>query len=719
MRELGRVLRRADRAPGGLLVCPSVRGISTGTWLAVIVAGSLWAVGPAAAASSGDVSAFASQVDLSKIRLIAVQDAQDGRLKTFDSFARYTVQLIAHDEHFAGQDPVFTYLDAMFRPTAYARRNWLYVKLAPVREAIIQAAGQAISEGDVEAIRRGKRISPMVLGLPQVRRVLDELERDVRATGRAVEQLQNAAALADASILRSRLLIVPVPGADRLAAWRGADVLAGAEGAPQDSAHAAVTTAPGIPGLDEPLASELASAWRQLQTGWVAQDPGRVNDALTRLAAALPRVEPRLYPPLRKRIVEHWYYASKKMTWGWLIYALAAVCLLLAFVQRGRVTRRIGMAAFFLAFVLHTVSIGVRWYLAGRIPNANMFEAVMAAVWFGAALALVLEVWLRRRPMRNLFALGASVCAMAAMMCGQFMPVALNSNISNPMPILQTVWLKIHTNLIILSYALIGMAFVTALMYLVVRWIACRTRPQGSDDRSGHGLAPAALYDGRQEFRAVRPSGFVLPERRNSAMGAGVTAVLSLLGGGGLAWVLRGELARAAAAMLAFEMAGRTIAFGAYVLLLAATILFGTPFLVWLLTGVGRIVFGRDPAEFDEPTRAPDESPGGFPGRLRSMAAVLDGTTMMLMELAFITLWVGIILGAAWADVSWGRPWGWDPKEVFALNTWIIFLILVHVRLKVQDKGFWTAILAVAGFVVMMFNWIGVNFFIVGLHSYA
>ena len=92
---------------------------------------------------------------------------------------------------------------------------------------------------------------------------------------------------------------------------------------------------------------------------------------------------------------------------------------------------------------------------------------------------------------------------------------------------------------------------------------------------------------------------------------------------------------------------------------------------------------------------------------------------MIFMEFSFITLWTGIILGAVWADVSWGRPWGWDPKEVFALNTWLIFLILVHVRLKVADKALWTALLAVAGFAAMLFNWIVVNFVITGLHSYA
>ena len=104
---------------------------------------------------------------------------------------------------------------------------------------------------------------------------------------------------------------------------------------------------------------------------------------------------------------------------------------------------------------------------------------------------------------------------------------------------------------------------------------------------------------------------------------------------------------------------------------------------------------------------------------MRVWPSVLDGATMLLLELSFITLWTGIIMGAVWADHSWGRPWGWDPKEVFALNTWIIFLILVHVRLKVKDKALWTAVLAVIGTAVMMFNWVVVNFFITGLHSYA
>ena len=102
-----------------------------------------------------------------------------------------------------------------------------------------------------------------------------------------------------------------------------------------------------------------------------------------------------------------------------------------------------------------------------------------------------------------------------------------------------------------------------------------------------------------------------------------------------------------------------------------------------------------------------------------NLGVILDGATMVLVEISFILLWTGLVMGAIWADHSWGRPWGWDPKEVFALNTFLIFAVLIHVRGKVKDKGMWTAMLALAGCGVMLFNWIIINFTISGLHSYA
>jgi len=99
--------------------------------------------------------------------------------------------------------------------------------------------------------------------------------------------------------------------------------------------------------------------------------------------------------------------------------------------------------------------------------------------------------------------------------------------------------------------------------------------------------------------------------------------------------------------------------------------------------------------------------------------ATLDLCNLVVLQLGFWLLGAGIICGAIWADQSWGRPWGWDPKETFALVTWIVYLMVVHVRVATNDKAWWTAVLSVAGFAIMLFNWIGVNFFLVGLHSYA
>ncbi|MEM6560490.1 MAG: cytochrome c biogenesis protein CcsA [Planctomycetota bacterium] len=99
--------------------------------------------------------------------------------------------------------------------------------------------------------------------------------------------------------------------------------------------------------------------------------------------------------------------------------------------------------------------------------------------------------------------------------------------------------------------------------------------------------------------------------------------------------------------------------------------------------------------------------------------AALDQCHVVVLQLAFWLLGIGIIFGAVWADMSWGRPWGWDPKETFALVTWIVYLIIVHVRIITPKKALWTSSLAIIGFAIMLFNWIGVNYFMVGLHSYA
>jgi len=98
----------------------------------------------------------------------------------------------------------------------------------------------------------------------------------------------------------------------------------------------------------------------------------------------------------------------------------------------------------------------------------------------------------------------------------------------------------------------------------------------------------------------------------------------------------------------------------------------------------------------------------------------LDTAQMTVLQLAFWTLGVGVLLGAWWADHSWGRWWAFDPKETWALVTWIIYLIVIHLRFTMTAKrGLVTAWMSVVGFGIMIWTYFGVNLLLPGLHAYA
>lgn len=113
-------------------------------------------------------------------------------------------------------------------------------------------------------------------------------------------------------------------------------------------------------------------------------------------------------------------------------------------------------------------------------------------------------------------------------------------------------------------------------------------------------------------------------------------------------------------------------------------------------------------------------SSNGSTPTLPRVLSDLDKAHMTVLQLAFWTLAVGIMLGAWWADHSWGRWWGFDPKETWALATWIIYLIVIHVRMaSPKNKALVTAWLSVAGFFMMLWTYFGVNLLLPGLHAYA
>jgi len=106
------------------------------------------------------------------------------------------------------------------------------------------------------------------------------------------------------------------------------------------------------------------------------------------------------------------------------------------------------------------------------------------------------------------------------------------------------------------------------------------------------------------------------------------------------------------------------------------------------------------------------------PQRL-SLADTLDNVSYRIIGLGFPLLTIGIIAGAVWANEAWGSYWSWDPKETWALITWLVFAAYLHARITRGWQGRRPAILAASGFLVVWICYLGVNLLGKGLHSYG
>jgi len=110
------------------------------------------------------------------------------------------------------------------------------------------------------------------------------------------------------------------------------------------------------------------------------------------------------------------------------------------------------------------------------------------------------------------------------------------------------------------------------------------------------------------------------------------------------------------------------------------------------------------------------------PGRFLSLfpeLTVLDEIIYKANAVGFLLLGIGIITGAVWANYAWGSYWSWDPKETWSLITWFVYAIFLHARLTRGWRGNKTAILSIIGFCAVVFTFLGVNYILAGLHSYA
>ena len=110
----------------------------------------------------------------------------------------------------------------------------------------------------------------------------------------------------------------------------------------------------------------------------------------------------------------------------------------------------------------------------------------------------------------------------------------------------------------------------------------------------------------------------------------------------------------------------------------------------------------------------------GLSNRSIEKTVFLQNISHLMLYPAVFLLVIGIFIGAVWANVSWGRYWGWDPKEVWALITFLIYALPLHsISLKLFRKPIFFHSYMIFAFLSVVITYFGVNFFLGGMHSYA
>jgi len=96
----------------------------------------------------------------------------------------------------------------------------------------------------------------------------------------------------------------------------------------------------------------------------------------------------------------------------------------------------------------------------------------------------------------------------------------------------------------------------------------------------------------------------------------------------------------------------------------------------------------------------------------------LDEINYHLITLGFPLLTLAMITGVIWANSAWGTYWRWDPKEVWSLITWLIYALVLHLRLTIGWRGKKAAILSIVGFAIVIFAFFGVTLILKGSHTF-
>ncbi|MGF2616915.1 c-type cytochrome biogenesis protein CcsB [Rossellomorea vietnamensis] len=350
---------------------------------------------------------------------------------------------------------------------------------------------------------------------------------------------------------------------------------------------------------------------------------------------------------------------------------------------------KIGMGLTLVGFAAQLGYFFTRWFASGHAPVSNLFEFT---TFFGMMLvgAFIIIYFLYHSTVLGLFALPIAllVIAYASMFPREVSPL---------IPALQSDWLKIHVTTVAAGEAILAISFVAGLIYLLKKVNHAQEKKQSF-------WLESVMYG------LVVVVGFIVSTTAFSLMGynaefqyvnqAGQEAVEEFKMPA-LVAPHEGELLTADRFEPAVDVPSIVNALKLNTVLwsfIAGTVIY------WILRLAARKKLSLWLQKYVNSVNLDLMDEIGY-------RSVLIGFPVFTLG--------GLIFAMIWAQIAWSRFWGWDPKEVWALITFLFYAAFLHFRLSRGWHGEKSAWLAVIGFIIIMFNLVAVNLIIAGLHSYA
>lgn len=350
---------------------------------------------------------------------------------------------------------------------------------------------------------------------------------------------------------------------------------------------------------------------------------------------------------------------------------------------------RIGVSLMYLSFLLQLLYFVLRWIAIGHAPVSNLYEFM---TFFGIMLigSALIMYHLYKPIIFLLFAIPVSLIIMG-------FGAVFTREASPLIPALQSNWLSIHVITVAVSSAILSVAFVTGIIYLL--------KVLNVDERTKHtkGLefvmyclvVVVGFIIASMTFSMTLDKKVLQFENRERVLEEAVYKMPAIVVNDGAVLINDQK------AIGGLEITNAIDAKKLNSILWAFIVGTGIYSLIRLITKKKIIQIVKPLTTKVNPT-------------------VMDEMTCRAVVVGFPLFSLGGLLFAMiWAHQAWGRFWGWDPKEVWALITWLFYAAFLHLRTSKGWEGRRTAWMGIIGFGLIVFNQVFVNLVIAGLHSYA